>query len=126
AERGCIDVGVPVREAASVRRTGLAASRAPFPHNPHESSSTPTILRRPTIHRRPCGADVHRVGAAGRSPHVRGAVGWRVPCLLCPGNVSRPEETMKIVVIGGSGLIGTKLVNRLRSGNNEVVAASLA
>src|SRR5499433_912285 len=33
---------------------------------------------------------------------------------------------MKIVVIGGSGLIGTKLVNRLRSANTEVVAASLA
>jgi len=32
---------------------------------------------------------------------------------------------MKIVVIGGSGLIGTKLVNRLRSGKNKVVAASL-
>lgn len=33
---------------------------------------------------------------------------------------------MKIVVIGGSGLIGTKLVNRLRRGDHEVVAASLA
>jgi len=33
---------------------------------------------------------------------------------------------MKIVVIGGSGLIGTKLVNQLRSANTEVVAASLA
>jgi len=31
---------------------------------------------------------------------------------------------MKIVVIGGSGLIGTKLVNRLRRDGNEVVAAS--
>ena len=31
---------------------------------------------------------------------------------------------MKIVVIGGSGLIGTKLVNRLRQRNHEVVAAS--
>ena len=33
---------------------------------------------------------------------------------------------MKIVVIGGSGLIGTKLVNRLRRGDHEVVSASLA
>ncbi len=32
---------------------------------------------------------------------------------------------MKIVVIGGSGLIGTKLVNRLRRCGHEVVAASL-
>ena len=31
---------------------------------------------------------------------------------------------MKIVVIGGSGLIGTKLVNRLRNQGHEVVAAS--
>jgi uncharacterized protein YbjT (DUF2867 family) len=31
---------------------------------------------------------------------------------------------MKIVVIGGSGLIGTKLVNRLRQHGHEVVAAS--
>jgi uncharacterized protein YbjT (DUF2867 family) len=31
---------------------------------------------------------------------------------------------MKIVVIGGSGLIGTKLVNKLRAKNHEVVAAS--
>ena len=31
---------------------------------------------------------------------------------------------MKIVVIGGSGLIGTKLVNRLRQHGHEVIAAS--
>ena len=31
---------------------------------------------------------------------------------------------MKIVVVGGSGLIGTKLVNRLRQKGHEVVAAS--
>lgn len=31
---------------------------------------------------------------------------------------------MKIVVIGGSGLIGTKVVNRLRQRGNDVVAAS--
>ncbi len=33
---------------------------------------------------------------------------------------------MKIVVIGGSGLIGTKVVNRLRRSGNEVIAASPA
>ena len=32
---------------------------------------------------------------------------------------------MKIVVIGGTGLIGTKVVNNLREGGHEVVAASL-
>ena len=31
---------------------------------------------------------------------------------------------MKIVVIGGSGLIGTQLVHRLREHGHEVVAAS--
>ena len=31
---------------------------------------------------------------------------------------------MKIVVIGGSGLIGKKLVNNLRQQGHEVVAAS--
>ena len=33
---------------------------------------------------------------------------------------------MKIVVIGGSGLIGTKLVNKLRQHGHEVIAASPA
>ena len=33
---------------------------------------------------------------------------------------------MKIVVIGGSGLIGTKLVNKLRQLGHEVAAASPA
>lgn len=34
------------------------------------------------------------------------------------------NKTMKIVVIGGTGLIGTKLVNNLRQHGHEVVAAS--
>ena len=34
------------------------------------------------------------------------------------------NKHMKIVVIGGSGLIGTKLVNNLRQRGQEVVAAS--
>jgi uncharacterized protein YbjT (DUF2867 family) len=34
------------------------------------------------------------------------------------------DQGMKIVVIGGSGLIGTKLVNRLRQDGHEVVGAS--
>jgi uncharacterized protein YbjT (DUF2867 family) len=36
------------------------------------------------------------------------------------------ERNMKIVVIGGSGLIGTKLVNRLRPQGHDVIAASPA
>src|SRR5436305_13894458 len=34
------------------------------------------------------------------------------------------ETIMKIVVIGGSGLIGSKLVNKLREQGHEAVAAS--
>src|ERR1700758_2703786 len=34
------------------------------------------------------------------------------------------KENIKIVVIGGSGLIGTRLVNNLRQRGHEVVAAS--
>src|SRR5690348_11005077 len=34
------------------------------------------------------------------------------------------NKHMKIVVIGGSGLIGTKLVNNLRQRGHEIVAAS--
>src|SRR5499427_674545 len=34
------------------------------------------------------------------------------------------EAIMKIVVIGGSGLIGSKLVNKLREHGNEAIAAS--
>jgi uncharacterized protein YbjT (DUF2867 family) len=36
----------------------------------------------------------------------------------------RKESRMKIVVIGGSGLIGTKLVNKLRESGHEALAAS--
>jgi uncharacterized protein YbjT (DUF2867 family) len=34
------------------------------------------------------------------------------------------DKKIKIVVIGGSGLIGTKVVNNLRQRGHEVVAAS--
>src|SRR5438067_10906938 len=34
------------------------------------------------------------------------------------------NNKMKIVIIGGTGLIGTKLVNNLRQRGDEVVAAS--
>ena len=34
------------------------------------------------------------------------------------------KKNIKIVVIGGSGLIGTKVVNNLRQRGHEVVAAS--
>src|SRR5260370_10121664 len=34
------------------------------------------------------------------------------------------NKSMKIVVLGGTGLIGSKVVNLLRAGGHEVVAAS--
>jgi uncharacterized protein YbjT (DUF2867 family) len=37
---------------------------------------------------------------------------------------STKESTMKIVIIGGSGLIGSKLATLLRDAGHEVVAAS--
>src|SRR5215469_4613296 len=39
-------------------------------------------------------------------------------------NETHMKKNLKIVVIGGSGLIGTKLVNTLRERGHEVVAAS--
>src|SRR5215475_7955905 len=39
-------------------------------------------------------------------------------------NKTHMKDNIKIVVIGGSGLIGTKLVNNLRQRGHEVVAAS--
>src|SRR5262245_29837034 len=38
--------------------------------------------------------------------------------------IDKGGETMKIVVIGGTGLIGSKTVPMLRQGGHEVVAAS--
>ncbi len=41
----------------------------------------------------------------------------------CENKISN-QKNMKIVIIGGSGLIGTKLVNNLRKQGHEVVPAS--
>src|SRR5712691_3880812 len=38
--------------------------------------------------------------------------------------MTKEESNMKIVVIGGSGLIGSKVVNKLREHGYEAVAAS--
>jgi uncharacterized protein YbjT (DUF2867 family) len=42
----------------------------------------------------------------------------------CTSTLSTERCTMKIVVIGGGGLIGKKLVNRLRERGHDIVAAS--
>ncbi len=86
-----------------------------------------------------------RRGAAGMGRAVRPVAGAActqrevLPCAARPSTAvlgqhrdtdrdgcdrQRWRDSMKIVVIGGSGLIGTKLVNMLRQRNHEVVAAS--
>src|SRR5215813_1371497 len=47
--------------------------------------------------------------------------GWTVDM---PLRIDKGGETMKIVVIGGTGLIGSKTVDILRQGGHEVVAGS--
>jgi uncharacterized protein YbjT (DUF2867 family) len=44
--------------------------------------------------------------------------------ICSPSSKADSNKNMKIVVIGGTGLIGTKLVSNLRQRGNEVVAAS--
>jgi uncharacterized protein YbjT (DUF2867 family) len=44
--------------------------------------------------------------------------------LKCRGQNEWKKTIMKIVVIGGTGLIGSKLVNRLRENGHEAVAAA--
>ena len=65
----------------------------------------------------------HRLGL--RSRHLLAHEGI-VPLLRCSIERSYPVRrlTMKIVVIGGTGLIGTKLVQDLRQQGHEVVAAA--
>ena len=38
--------------------------------------------------------------------------------------ITNSKSPMKVVVIGGTGLIGTKVVRRLREKGHDVVAAS--
>ena len=44
---------------------------------------------------------------------------------LLPPTLSRKGKTMKIVVIGGTGLIGSKLIEKLASRGHEATAAAL-
>src|SRR5262249_56714192 len=53
------------------------------------------------------------------SQRACGTIAFEMPLRLDKGG-----ETMKIVVIGGTGLIGSKTVPMLRQGGHEVVAAS--
>src|SRR5215510_9076206 len=54
-------------------------------------------------------------------PAVSHAIRWTGDM---PRRLDKGGETMKIVVIGGTGLIGSKTVAILRQGGHEVVAAS--
>jgi uncharacterized protein YbjT (DUF2867 family) len=48
----------------------------------------------------------------------------RAECDRQLGNISKGRTIMKIVVVGGTGLIGSKLVKKLRELGHEVVAAA--
>src|SRR5262249_6969667 len=56
--------------------------------------------------------------SAGREHRRRATAGE------CRGDCTEGRPTMKIVVIGGTGLIGSKTVAILRKGGHEVVAAA--
>jgi D-arabinose 5-phosphate isomerase GutQ len=58
-------------------------------------------------------------------PNQARVYGKRKDLKLNNQEVTIMNKHMKIVVIGGSGLIGKKLVNNLRQHGQEVVAASL-
>src|SRR5262249_43592647 len=70
-----------------------------------------------------CAARQSRPLAFIRGQHARHAGQTLGPAGL-PRSVIEWRSSVKIVVIGGSGLIGTKLVSRLRQRGHEVVAAS--
>ncbi len=56
---------------------------------------------------------------------LHGKVYWDHDALVMKNQTSETNnKTMKIVIIGGTGLIGTKLVNNLRQQGHEVVVAS--
>jgi uncharacterized protein YbjT (DUF2867 family) len=58
--------------------------------------------------------------------HGRSAERWRVeaPGETDSARIVLPESNMKLVIIGGTGLIGSKLVTRLREHGHEAVPAS--
>src|SRR3954447_20747280 len=69
----------------------------------------------------------HLRGSSGRQTTLRGAPSnpgteaiWRMPAPV----TDKGGSAMRIVVIGGTGLIGSKAVAILRQGGHEVVAAS--
>src|SRR5262245_37084494 len=72
--------------------------------------------------------------SGGRRPHwtLAGASHERIVVTLARLSASRindylsrfPGDDMKIVVIGGTGLIGSKLVAKLRDSGHDAVAAS--
>src|SRR5688572_10025464 len=49
---------------------------------------------------------------------------WSTPTPTMASARGRKDQIMKLVIIGGTGLIGSKVVTQLRQGGYEVVAAS--
>src|SRR5262249_9656376 len=68
------------------------------------------------------GADASLSVATGHSLHSVVLIGIRTHVRV--ESSTREGWTMKIVVIGGTGLIGSKTVAILRQGGHEVIAAS--
>src|SRR5712692_8577133 len=112
------------RGAALCRHSHKAATPGPRPGRARRRG--PVACRRPTgLARRgqaagPAGRMLVASAAQGvYSQRDCGTIAFDIPLRIDKGG-----ETMKIVVIGGTGLIGSKTVAILRQGGHEVVAAS--
>ena len=107
-------------EDGSRRRTGNRAGR---------------LGRRRSLDRRCTVASTRATVARGTRRNRRAGPGTEPPQVaktrpVCYAHTAswitaRGEHEMKIVVVGGSGLIGTKVVNGLRGRGHEVMSASL-
>jgi hypothetical protein len=64
------------------------------------------------------------LGMLGLPARWRALIGGQAPLSTQNKRRKQMNKKMKIVVIGGSGLIGTKVVNNLRQQGHAVVAAS--
>src|SRR3954470_18598996 len=133
-------IGVPNPPARS-SRAGRDVPRLPgsarrWPSSPPKcSGSNARKVRQVARPRRPRGGRIaQRPAVAAKTSDSAGGRTWVRPV---PEEISRRENpplgasrhwqgraVMKIVVIGGTGLIGSKTVAILRRGGHEVVAAS--
>jgi uncharacterized protein YbjT (DUF2867 family) len=66
-------------------------------------------------------APERNVSKRGKTPNVEDSCSEQLSAMA---QKNRPEEKMKIVVIGGTGLIGSKVVTRLRGAGHDALAAA--